>query len=115
MSMIVAPPAVAQARPPVPIAPAPVAVARTPLLSVAVGGREVTGLGLLLVASGTVAAYGLDRLIDARGRDPRRLRRAIFVCVVLASIAVAVLACTAWLRFKVCAVLGVVAAVYVPL
>ena len=40
-------------------------------LSVAVGGRDVTGPGLLLVACGTMAAYGLDRLIDSRDRDSR--------------------------------------------
>ena len=34
------------------------------LLSVAVGSREVTLLGLLLVACGTIAAYGLDRFVD---------------------------------------------------
>ena len=33
-------------------------------LSVALGGRDVTGLGLILIASGTMAAYGLDRLTD---------------------------------------------------
>ncbi len=84
-------------------------------LSVAVGGREVTGLGLLLVASGTIAAYGLDRLIDRRERDPRRLRRAILLCVGVAAVVGGVLACTAWWRFKVCTMLGVVAGAYVPL
>ena len=84
-------------------------------LSVAVGGRDVTGLGLLLVASGTVAAYGLDRVIDCRETDPPGLRRVMLICVAIASLAVAVLACTAWWRFQVCAVLGLVAAAYVPL
>src|SRR5262245_10517132 len=77
-------------------------------LSVAVGGRDVTALGLLLVACGTIAAYGLDRLIDSRDRDPAALRRAIAICVALASIGTAILACTAWWRFKVCAVLAVI-------
>jgi 4-hydroxybenzoate polyprenyltransferase len=39
-------------------------------LSVALGGRHVSLLGLLLVACGTMAAYGLDRLIDKRSTDP---------------------------------------------
>src|SRR5688500_20291397 len=105
------------APPPPPPPPPPRAIARELVtsmawpaaaavsLSVAVGGRDVTGVGLALVASGTVAAYGLDRLIDGRARDPARLRRAIRVCVVLASLVVAALACTAWGRSKVCAVL----------
>lgn len=84
-------------------------------LSVAVGGRAVTGLGLLLVAFGTMAAYGLDRLIDSRDRDPSRVRRALAIGTLLAAAGTASLACTAWWRFKVCVVLGVVAGGYVPL
>ena len=64
-------------------------------LSVAVGGREVSGLGLLSVASGTMAAYGLDRLIDRRGQDSTRLRRALICGVALAMIVATALACTA--------------------
>ena len=84
-------------------------------LSVAVGGRDVTGPGLLLVACGTMAAYGLDRLIDSRDRDSQRLRRALAVGVGLAAAVTAGLACTAWWRFKVCAVLSLIAGAYVPL
>jgi hypothetical protein len=84
-------------------------------LAIAVGGRDVTGLGLLLIAAGTMVAYGLDRLVDSRGSDPPRLRRAMLVCVCIASIAGAVLACTAWWRFKMCSVLGLFAAAYIPL
>jgi len=93
----------------------PAAAAVSLSLSVAVGVREVTGQGLLLVACGTMAAYGLDRLIDSRGRDKKSLRRALAICVLLAATGTAVLACTAWWRFKVCAVLGVMAGAYVPL
>lgn len=84
-------------------------------LSVAVGGRDVTGLGLLLVACGTMAAYGLDRWIDRRDHDPARLRRALAVVVILASVGTGVLASTAWWRFQVCAALGLIAGAYVPL
>lgn len=84
-------------------------------LSVAVGGRDVTRTGLLLVACGTMAAYGLDRLIDYRERDPRSLRQALIVCVILASATTGVLACTTWWRFEVCLVLSLIAGAYVPL
>lgn len=84
-------------------------------LSVAVGGGGVSGTGLVLVACGTMAAYGLDRWIDGRYRDDEQLRRVLFVVVVIASLATGVLACTAWWRLQVCAGLGVIAAAYVPL
>jgi 4-hydroxybenzoate polyprenyltransferase len=84
-------------------------------LAIAVGGRDVTGLGLLLIACGTMAAYGLDRIIDNRGSDPPHLRRVIIICVGMVSLVGAMLACTAWWRFKVCSVLGLVAAAYIPL
>jgi 4-hydroxybenzoate polyprenyltransferase len=84
-------------------------------LSVAVGGRGVSGMGLVLVACGTMAAYGLDRWIDGRHRDDEQLRRVLFLVVVFASVATGVLACRAWWRLQVCAGLGVIAAAYVPL
>jgi len=84
-------------------------------LAVAVGGRDVTALGLLLAASGTAAAYGLDRLIDRRGYDPEPLRQLLVVCVLVASAGAGILACTAIWRFKVCLILGLIAAAYVPL
>lgn len=84
-------------------------------LSVAVGGSDVTFPGLLLVATGTMSAYGLDRWIDSRDRDPLPLRRALAVCVLLAATVTAILACTAWWRFEVCAALGLIAGAYVPL
>jgi len=84
-------------------------------LSVAVGGRDVSRLGLLSVATGTMAAYGLDRLVDRRGRDVPRLRRALIACVAVAMIVAAGLAFTASWRFQVCAVLAVIAGAYVPL
>lgn len=84
-------------------------------LSVAVGVREVTAVGLLLLACGTMTAYGLDRLIDRRDRDPKRLRRVLAICVILTAVGAGVLACTAWWRFLVCAALGVIAGAYVPL
>lgn len=84
-------------------------------LAVAVGGRAVTPWGLLLLACGTAAAYGLDRLIDRRDCDPILLRRALLACVVLAAAGTGLLACTAWWRFKVCLALSVVAGAYVPL
>jgi len=84
-------------------------------LSVAVGGQRVTAFGLLLVASGTMAAYGLDRLIDRRDRDPDQLRKALILCVLIASAFTGALACTAWWRFKVCLILSLIAGAYVPL
>jgi 4-hydroxybenzoate polyprenyltransferase len=84
-------------------------------LSIALGGREVTGLGLLLIASGTMAAYGLDRLIDHRDRDSKARRRIVLICVVLASLTAGVIACTTWWRFQVCSVLALIAGGYVPL
>jgi hypothetical protein len=84
-------------------------------LSVAVGGRDVSGWGLVLAASGSAAAYGLDRLIDRRRLDPADLRRALMICVVIASLVTALLACTAWWRFQVCLLLSLVAGAYVPL
>lgn len=84
-------------------------------LAVAVGGREVTLPGLLLVACGTMSAYGLDRLVDHRERDPARLRRLLWGCVVLAAVGTGVLACTTWWRFQVCLVLSLISVAYVPL
>ena len=84
-------------------------------LAVAVGGNEVTTLGLILLASGTMAGYGLDRLIDRRGLDSPATRRALIVGVVLTAVITAVLACTDIWRFQVCALLGVMAGGYVPL
>jgi len=84
-------------------------------LSVAVGGSNVTGFGLLLVACGTMAAYGLDRLIDQRGRDSIQLRRALVVCVLIAAAITGALACTTWWRFEVCLILSLIAGAYVPL
>jgi 4-hydroxybenzoate polyprenyltransferase len=84
-------------------------------LAVSVGGRDVAPAGLLLLACGTMAAYGLDRWIDRRDRDPQALRRALAVCVVSAAIATGALACTDWWRVQVCAVLAVLAGAYVPL
>jgi 4-hydroxybenzoate polyprenyltransferase len=84
-------------------------------LSIALGGREVTGLGLTLIASGTMAAYGLDRLIDHRDSDSKALRRTVLICVVLASVTAGVITCTTWWRFQVCVVLALIAGGYVPL
>jgi len=84
-------------------------------LSVALGGRDVTGLGLILIASGTMAAYGLDRLIDQQDHDVRQVRRAFIVCVVLTSLTAGVIASATWWRFQVCSVLGIIAGGYVPL
>jgi len=84
-------------------------------LSVALGGRDVSALGLILIASGTMAAYGLDRLIDQRECDSQQVRRSFLICVVLASLVAGVLACTTWWRFQVCSVLGIIAGGYVPL
>ncbi len=84
-------------------------------LSIALGGREVTGSGLILIASGTTAAYGLDRLIDHRDSDSKTLRRIVLLCVILASLIAGVIACTTWWRFQVCSVLALIAGGYVPL
>lgn len=108
-------------------APGPVAIARALLLTMAwpaaaavslavsVGGRNVTAAGLLLLACGTMAAYGLDRWIDRRDRDAQVLRRALAVCILFAASGTAALACTAWWRVQVCAALAVLAGAYVPL
>lgn len=84
-------------------------------LSVALAGRDATGSGLLLVAFGTMAAYGLDRWVDRRDSDPRDVRRFLAGAVLLASAATAALACTSAWRFRVCAALAVIAGAYVPL
>ena len=62
-----------------------------------------------------MAAYGLDRLIDRKDRDPVLLRRAMIICVVLAAAMTGALACTAWWRFKICLLLSLIAGAYVPL
>ena len=84
-------------------------------LSVALAGHEATGSGLLLVALGTMAAYGLDRWLDRREIDPQDVRRFLALAVGLASVGMAVLACTSGWRFRMCAVLAVIAGAYVPL
>ncbi|MBL9173160.1 MAG: UbiA family prenyltransferase [Verrucomicrobiales bacterium] len=84
-------------------------------LSVALAGHDATASGLLLVACGTMAAYGLDRWVDRRDADPREVRRFLVLVVGLASVATAALACTSGWRFRVCAVLAVIAGAYVPL
>ena len=84
-------------------------------LSVALGGRNVSLLGLLLVACGTMAAYGLDRLIDKRNTDFPAFRNALLLCVLAASLATGILSCSAWWRIWVCSVLALIAGAYVPL
>jgi 4-hydroxybenzoate polyprenyltransferase len=84
-------------------------------LSVAIGNQHVTAPGLVLIACGTMAAYGLDRLIDRRGLDTLQMRRALVVCVVIAAVITGILASTAWWRFQVCLALSLVAGAYVPL
>lgn len=84
-------------------------------LAVAVGGSDVTVLGLLLLASGTMSGYGLDRLIDRRGLDPAAVRLALGIAVGITTLAGLILACTAVWRFQVCLLLGVLAGCYVPL
>lgn len=84
-------------------------------LSVALWGHDATTPGLALVACGTMAAYGLDRLIDRREVDPPALRTALKVGVGLAAVGTAVLGCTTWWRFKACGALAVIAGAYVPL
>jgi len=84
-------------------------------LAIAVGGREVTALGLILLCCGTMCTYGLDRLIDRRGVDSAATRRGLRIAVILSSMLALILACTALWRFMVCCVLGVLAGGYVPL
>lgn len=84
-------------------------------LAVAVGGLEVTTLGLMLLCCGVMCTYGLDRLIDRRGVDSIATRQALKLAVILSSIVALILACTALWRFLVCCVLGVLAGGYVPL
>lgn len=82
-------------------------------LAAAVGGRAVTTLGLLLLATGTAAAYGLDRLMDRREEDAP-LRQALFVATGCAALVAGILACTAAWRFTVCVALALLAITYVP-
>jgi|688.fasta_scaffold66590_5 4-hydroxybenzoate polyprenyltransferase len=84
-------------------------------LAVALWHTDATSGGLLLVACGTMAAYGLDRLIDRRELDPPELRRTLRIAVLLAAVGTGVLACSSWWRFRACAVLAVMAGGYVPL
>lgn len=84
-------------------------------LSVALSGRNVSLLGLLLVACGTMAAYGLDRLIDKRNTDFPAFRNALLLCVLAASLSTGILCCSAWWRIGVCSVLALIAGAYVPL
>lgn len=84
-------------------------------LSVAIAGERVTTAGLLLVAAGTMAAYGLDRLVDRWRLDPAELRRALVTAVAITATATAVLASSNGWRFRVCAVLSLIAVAYVPL
>lgn len=91
----------------------PAAVALS--LAIAVGGRHVTALGLILVMSGTTAAYGLDRLIDRREVEAPQARLLLTTAVLFASLVGGVMALTALWRLKVCVLLGVMAGGYVPL
>ncbi|HMO03744.1 MAG TPA: UbiA family prenyltransferase [Kiritimatiellia bacterium] len=84
-------------------------------LAVAIAGDRVTPGGLLLLASGTMAAYGLDRLVDRWRLEPADLRRALVMAVAATAAATAVLAGTSWWRFQVCVALSLIAAAYVPL
>lgn len=84
-------------------------------LAIAVGGKDVTTLGLILLCCGTMSTYGLDRLIDRRGVDPAATRRGLRIAVLFSSLVALILACTALWRFLVCCVLGILAGGYVPL
>ena len=84
-------------------------------LAVALDRAAVTTDGLLLVALGTMTAYGLDRLVDQRDRDPAVFRRVLLVCVVLTGLATGLIACASWWRIQVCAILALLAGAYVPL
>jgi 4-hydroxybenzoate polyprenyltransferase len=84
-------------------------------LAVSACGTSATGLGLALLAGGTMAGYGLDRLIDRRHLDPPFLRRALTLAIGTAALAALALAATAPWRMKVCTLLGVLAGAYVPL
>ena len=89
--------------------------AATVSLAYAAGGDAVTPHGLALLACGTMAAYGLDRLVDRRDRDPVLVRRALMAAVALAALAAAGLALPDVWRLAVCAALGLIAGLYVPL
>lgn len=84
-------------------------------LAVALWHTDATFGGLFLVACGTMAAYGLDRLLDRRELDPPELRRTLRIAVLLAAAGTGVLACSSWWRFRACAALAVIAGGYVPL
>jgi len=84
-------------------------------LAIAVGGKDVTLLGLALLACGTMSGYGLDRYIDRRHLDSPIIRRGLRWAILISSIIAFALACTAVWRFEVCVVLGVLTGFYVPL
>jgi hypothetical protein len=84
-------------------------------LGVAAGPHAVTSGGLALLASGTMAAYGLDRLVDHGGVDSPPLRRALAGATGLAALATAILACTAMWRLAICALLATMSGAYLPL
>jgi 4-hydroxybenzoate polyprenyltransferase len=84
-------------------------------LAVAVGREAPSVAGLVLLACGTATAYGLDRWVDRRAVDAPGLRRMLVIVCLLAALCGGVLATTAWWRFQVCVVLGVLSGAYVPL
>lgn len=84
-------------------------------LAFAVSQFDVTWLGMSILVSGTMAGYGLDRLIDRRQIDLPETRRVLLICVAAATLATVGLALIEPWRIQICALLGVMAGGYVPL
>jgi len=84
-------------------------------LAVAVGKHPFSLPGLLLLACCTAASYALDRWLDHPKTDSASFRKALLLCLLFVSCLGGGLALTAWWRFKICMILGLISMAYVPL
>ena len=84
-------------------------------LAMAVGRGDPDPAGMALLACGTATAYGLDRWVDHRPGESDTFRRILLIAIAVTTLLGGLLAVTAWWRFQVCVLLGVISGAYVPL
>ncbi len=84
-------------------------------LAMAVGRGTPDLQGILLLACSTASAYGLDRWIDHRPQESKTFRKGLLIAMGFCILAGGALALTSWWRFRICVLLGVISAAYVPL